>query len=342
MNFAGLKIDVPDVDEASSQLQTLSSKGHQNNAAIEPIASARVLDLSEDEMPTIADLYDTILQNWVAPLPSDVPIRVRQHKERLARRMAAEVILATSRIRPGGMRELNTESIAEPSQDNGILLPILPSKPGDNIHSDGTQWPSLQALPTPPHSSLPSSSMIPSSPPLSPANPPAPADPIARLGKHLQIRDTSATPTIIPTNVNQLLAHWQPGTDPHTYDWDATERLLQPEDIDESSNEQREKARRRRERRQKRQQREDELARAKSTSQPVVFPRSSLGPMLGGMASSSQMGTQVHSQIPVPNNDPRGLGGIGGLGAPQSQVEPGRFGGRLDKKKKKKGRVSGF
>lgn len=138
----------------------------------------------------------------------------------------------------------------------------------------------------------------------------------------------------IRANASQVLKHWEVGNHPLRYDWAATERALQPEDMDEESQKQREKERKRKERREKRQQREDELARAKAASQAAVFSRSSPGPMFGGMGSSSQIVPQSHSQSQVPTLN-RGF-------VPQSQVEPGKFGGRLDKKKKKKTRVSGF
>jgi RNA polymerase I-specific transcription initiation factor RRN6 len=160
------------------------------------------------------------------------------------------------------------------------------------------------------------------------------------------------TPTIIPPNVSKLLSHWQPGIDPSTYDWEATERVLQTETPDETSQELREKERKKKERREKRQRREDELLRAKSqtSSQSIfaqpAFPRSSPGPMFGGMASSSQAPIPMSSQQPSQSQSQGGVsGGFGGVYSvvPQSQVEPGRFGGRPDKKKKKgKSRVSGF
>jgi RNA polymerase I-specific transcription initiation factor RRN6 len=142
--------------------------------------------------------------------------------------------------------------------------------------------------------------------------------------------------------VAQGLAHWQLGSDPHAYDWASLERALQSKDLDEESQLQREKERKKRERREKRQQRENELMKAKleltrsnAVSQPTAFPRSSPGPMLGGMGNSSQVSSQSQSQIQVP---PHG----GSFMMPQSQVERGKFGGKLDKKKKKKGRISGF
>lgn len=326
MESVGLKVNVPDVDRASTQLCDLFSLEHQqDNVEIERIAPAHVLALIGNEETTISAIYDSVLQNWIGSLPQDVPIRVRQHKERLSRRIAAEIMLASTRIR---QKELAMESQSLQSHDNRVTLPILPSI---SINRDQPQWSSSR----PPSSILNLSSKSQSSLVTPSFTRPTPSDPLARLGKYLHINHPSLD---IPQNVNQLLAHWQPGTDPHTYDWDATECTLGPERLVEFSEEQDEKMRKRQERRQKRQRREDEAMRAKVVSQfsigaaAAMFPRSSPGPTFG---SSSQfpLSSQIASQ--------GGFGGFGGIA--QSQAEPGRFGGRPEKKKKKgKGRVSGF
>jgi len=161
---------------------------------------------------------------------------------------------------------------------------------------------------------------------------PASSDPLSRLSKYLQ---TSKDPVIIPPNVSQSLAHWELGKDPRVYNWVSMERTLRAEELDEESQQQREKERKKKERREKRQQRENELMRAKTASQLNAYPRSSPGPMLGGMGSSSQVPSQSQSQSQIPFQ-------TGGFMMPKSQVERGKFGGKLDKKKKKKGRISGF
>jgi RNA polymerase I-specific transcription initiation factor RRN6 len=350
MEFANMKLEVSDVDEASADLQGLFSTGDaQALVDVERIASARLLDLTEGDDLTIAGVYDAMLHTWIAPLPREVPIRVRKHNERLARRVAAELIFSSTRIRTKEsniymnhkLQEPTTGSQRGPSQDSGVVLPILPSKPREGTFDNPSSWSFSQPLPTPPYSSIPSSSFPTSSPPAPTSAPATPSDPLARLGRHLRRREAPHDPANLVQNVVQLLGHWQPGADPHTYDWSAIERALQPEDLDEESQQQREKERKKKERREKRQQRENELMRAKAFSQPTLYPRSSPGPMLGGMESSSQMPTQKSSQVPVSEGGFKGPGGRDILG-PQSQVEPGKFGGRLDKKKKKKGRVSGF
>lgn len=333
-------VDLSDVDEASVKIgQLFQVDTPQNAYSLSYIAPSQVLHLPGLEQTSIADLYDTILQEWIALLPAEVSVPVRQAKERLARRVAAEIILSSARL-----KAKEEELLADVSGD-ALSLPILPSKPAELLPS---------TLPTPPQSSVPPSS------PLFPETRPSPAtDPLSRLRQYLSINDdTPTTPTALPPSVSELLSHWQPGSDPSMYDWEATERALRPDTLDEEDQELRERERKRRERREKRQKREDELIRAKSqtSSQPIyaqpLLPRSSPGPSFGGMAASSQVSVPTSSQMPSHIHSQGinlgGFGGFGGFGGansmvPQSQVAPGRFGGRPDKKKKKgKSRVSGF
>lgn len=325
---------MPDIDDASAKVDELFADDlTRNGHLLRHIAPAHVLRLPVTENPSITNLYDTILQDWIAPLPAEIPVPVRQVKERLARRIATEVTLASSRLRSDEGERHGADS------GDSMSLPILPSKPANALPS---------SLPTPPQSSVP-----PSSPSLPESLQPPISDPLSRLRKHLEIDDESMmTPTIISKNVSELLSHWQPGTDPSTYNWEATEHALRPETPDEASQEQREKERKKKERREKRQRREDELMRAKSqTSSQITFaqpafPRSSPGPTFGGMAASSQVPMPTSSQVAGQGQSQGGgFGGFGGVNSimPQSQVEPGRFGGRPEKKKKKgKSRVSGF
>ncbi|KAF2631282.1 hypothetical protein BU25DRAFT_446165 [Macroventuria anomochaeta] len=327
-------VDVPDIDEASSRIdQLFANTDPEISHLLRRIAPVHVLHLLDSEWPSISALYDAILQEWIAPLPAEIPVPVRHAKERLARRVAAEVSLASVQLRPKEEEQPNVGS------GDPMPLPILPSKPANMFPS---------SLPTPPQSSVP-----PSSPLLPEYLRPPTRDPLSRLRRHLTINDESSMmPTILPPSVSELLSHWHPGTDPSTYDWEATERALRPEMPDEKSQELRERERKKKERREKRQRREDELMRAKSQtnsqsvfSQPA-FPRSSPGPTFGGMAASSQVpvptSSQMPSQVQSQGGSFEGFGGVHSM-VPQSQVEPGRFGGRPDKKKKKgKSRVSGF
>lgn len=331
-------LDLSDVDEASVQVDQLFEVG--NSAyRLKRIAPSHVLRLPEIEQINIANLYDTILEDWIAPLPAEVSVMVRQAKERLARRVAAEVILSSAHLLS------EDETLPLSASNDAVSLPGVPLKAAELLPS---------TLPTPPQSSVP-----PSSPLFPEARPASATDPLSRLRSYLSINDvTPLTPATLTPSVSELLSHWQPGSDPNLYDWEATEYALRPGSLDEEDQESRERERKRREKRERRQKREDELIRAKSqtSSQPMytqpTILRSSPGPSFGGMAASSQVPIPTSSQIPSHvHSQGAGLGGFGGFGGfrgassmlPQSQVEPGRFGGRPDKRKKKgKSRVSGF
>jgi RNA polymerase I-specific transcription initiation factor RRN6 len=354
MGFAGHMITVLDIDESSSRLYDLCThERHPKPVELRYIASPQALHFltsNHDEHDlTMSFLYDTFLQYWIAPLPVNIPTRVRQSKEKLARRIAAEVLLASMRIRhaePYPSTEQTDGSQVGMSWESGSALPTLPSVreesgPDDiEIASSQPWWPSSQLLPaapspstlsTPNHSSTLST--------LSSSIPSRPSNPITRLSQHLKINNP---PPEIRQGVGKVLAHWTPGSDPSTYDWEATTQSLDQEE-DEESQQQREKAKRKQERLKKRQRREEEIARGRGgmESQPPYaleqlsmsqIPRRSPGPGIGGMGEfdTGKVGgsSQSHSQ---------------GMPFIQSQVEPGRHGGRPVKKKKKlKVRVSGF
>lgn len=327
-------LDVPDIDEASARFQQLVAS--QGSSILRPIASPSVLRVGGNEQPSFTNLYDTILEDWIAPLPVQTAVPVRQAKERLARRIAAEITLASTQLRP-----VEEERSSESSSGLASLQVLLP-RPVDLLPS---------SLPTPPQSSIP-----PSSPLFPETLKPSTNDPLLRLRKHLKVdNDLVGISMLLPPSVSELLSHWQPGTDPRTYDWEAAERAIRPDAADEESQEQQEEERKRKERRARRQRREDERlwAKTQASSQPAfmqpLFPRSSPGPAFDAMAASSQVPVPTSSQIPSHVRSQGGaFGGFGGFGGmnsmvPQSQVEPGKFGGRNDKKKKKgKSRVSGF
>src|SRR4051794_31591664 len=95
LEIADMHLDVTDIDEASSALQKLHLADQDHNSAlVQHIAPLSVLELDEGLQFSMNNLYDDILNHWVKPLPSHTSNRVRQRKERLARRIAAEVMMA--------------------------------------------------------------------------------------------------------------------------------------------------------------------------------------------------------------------------------------------------------
>jgi RNA polymerase I-specific transcription initiation factor RRN6 len=277
-------------------------------------------------------------------MPSNTPSRVRLRKERIARRIAAEVVMAGTRCQqqePALVPEVGLHAI------NSLSVPILPSQPLAGSPSKSSQWISSQPLPSPPLTQR-SQSEIQSSPQPSLPETFGPADPLARLSKHLKLKDESIPQASISTSVERLLSHWQPGTDPHDYEWDMAERAYRAELSDADSQKLTEKARRRKERRERKQQRENEMIRTQPSSQPFTFAkpasfsRSSPGPMPGGMGNSSQVPSQPFTRVPLPGTGIRSSQPGFDPSVARSQVEPGKYGGRPDKKKKKNNRMSGF
>ncbi|PVH96918.1 hypothetical protein DM02DRAFT_730873 [Periconia macrospinosa] len=321
MEYINSEIFVSDVVDASTGLVRLfPEEEHGDRLRLRRIASDYVLGLTEtddQETSTVLSLYDTLLKGWIAPLPAEIPVSVRQRLERLARRIAAEVVLSTTRLRHDPVDTLDI------------------SQPSANQHEDEV----VPNVLTPPSSSDPFSSQLQSSLPTisetaskSPAESKPAPDPLSRLSKHLRIEKRSTGD--VPPGIAQVLTHWQTGTDPKTYDWTAVEEAIQEEveAEDQETRAKREKARRRKERQEKRQRREDDLFKHRTSSQPQVL-RSSPGPTFviphSMQMPSSQSQSQSQSQ-PFP-----------GL-IVQSQAEPGKHGSRPQKKKKGKTRMSGF
>ncbi|KAF2473752.1 uncharacterized protein BDR25DRAFT_256583 [Lindgomyces ingoldianus] len=328
------RVNVLDIDEASLHLNALFSAFENSpSLKIRHIASNQVLQISEvdGQQATISSLYDTILQNWIAPLPAAVPARTRQRIERLARHIAAEIMLASLRIRriepaPPSLDELALQ--AGPTQDSAVAMHILLSRPNKETQLSPSSSQQFLIRQSSSSSQSQSQTVLPTPEP-TPMN-----NPLSRLNQHLQI--AKPINTAVPPSVNQVLMHWRLGEDPSTYNWDATTRVVQEElqGSDEISAERRAKLQRKAERHLKKQRRETQIfrerqmAESQSTflqSQSALVRggrlRSSPAPMVG-MGGSSQVQGLSQSQ---------GLGGI----MVQSQVEPGRFGGRPEKKRKK-------
>lgn len=328
-------INVSDVDDMSTELQELYlSRSASHPSGAQWLASASLLGLTNGEDSSISNLYDNILQHWVAPLPAHIPTRVRQQKERLSRRLAAEIILASFCLKIRDLNGQDTNRQVVPAEGDNLSLPVLPSRPIDLSQTQISGATSSQ-------SSFPSSlPTIHSSPPPEPSRialPPTASDPLTRLKMHLQVRETSATPIKLLSAVDQILTHWELGVDPQKYDFSASNTAQQRAEDEQMNQEQQikdhKKALRRAERKK---QREASRSQVQFTSQPAIFPRSSPGPAFPS--------SQVQPQVQVQSQTQPRFSGPGGtdLLAPMSQIEPGRFGGRPDKKKKKKSRISGF
>ncbi|OCL12444.1 hypothetical protein AOQ84DRAFT_437008 [Glonium stellatum] len=346
-DFARSFIKVTDIDEASLILQELLQAPLRTLDAdipsfeIKKIASTsylRLIGLEKNDF-SIATVFEDILRTLIAPLPRNIPREMRKVEEKLARRIAAESLLASFRVRfhETDMRIISPEMQQETSQSSSIALPVRSSEKGKERESSVFSEPSsshystssqaVPSLPTPETtpSLISGSSFTSFSSGLSDG-------PINRLKQHIHM---SKPPSPQNHPGYQLLMHWQRhlNQDPKTYDWEATTRAIQEESDAEGdglSTSRRARLQRRAERHLKRQRRETAAAAAAtSASQPLLATelaqyRSSPGPAMSGVGSS-QTGGVGSSQMGV-----------------ASQLERGAFGGRPVAKKTKKTKTPGF
>lgn len=303
---------------------------------IEGISISGLLPTSHT-VGAIASTYDAIVSYWITPLHNKVPGRVRLAKEQLARRIAAELTLASHVLR--------IEEIEEQPESQQDTNPATESQSWDlpmHFASSQLQNPfasqyksqSQSVLPTPSPTGTPSVTTASSR-----ATTLFSAE-ISNLSKFTTF--TKSTPSALPRSLSKLLSHWTPGTDPAAYDWVATSRSINQRTREEEADsqlteKQRARAHRKAERYIRRQRKEAEISQSQmlassqmpelvvSASQPqpqparkpTAFSQGRQGPVppaFGGMPSSSQ-----HI----------------GPGA-ASQAVPGRFGGRPPAKKKRK------
>ncbi|KAF2497030.1 hypothetical protein BU16DRAFT_484474 [Lophium mytilinum] len=338
------QIQVADIDDVSSKFDELFQSALRQNEPDQPQLEIRTahwllknIAPDSDAGLSIASVYDELLRTYIAPLPRNIPIRIRQVKERVARLVSTEVLLASSRLRYVDLPPPKLEETQLESQEiAGFTLPVRPSGKGKERESEppscnarpGSNNPTT-SLPTPETTpSLASGSTFTSSSHGSSDNP------YTRLKQHLQITKPQRLTQSDLSAGSQVLLHWRNhfGQDPVNYDWEATTKAIKDtmsiNEDDGMSETQRARLRRKAERHLKRQRRETAAADAAlsmprfttSESQPSIT--SELTPL----RSSPGPYRQENSQFKQASSQP----------ALASQVERGVFGGRPEAKKTKK------
>lgn len=284
---------------------------------------------------TLSSTYDSIVSYWISPLPKSIPGRIRLAKEQLARRLAADVTLASHILRP--------EEITDPTetqQDPGSQTWDLPMRGAEPSQASQFSAPiaSHSALPTPSPTGTPSVTTA------SSRTSAYSSAEVSRLRKYATF--TKPAPSSLPRSLTKILSHWTPGADPSTYDWITTSRQItqqtQEEEADSQLTEkQRARLHRKAERHIRRQRKEAAASQQQhlASSQMPELIVSASQPQFGGGRSESQ-------RLPGP---PMGFAGLAGssqsvapaLGA-ASQGVAGRFGGGGMRPPVKKKRKQGF
>ena len=277
----------------------------------------------------LPDVYDSLIKAWIAPLPSSIPGRTRIALEKVVRDVVMQISLSSYNVHihqgpilaqqdAHGDRTESRPPFVVPvrrriSETNcgKHKEPVVMSSPA--LDSSQASQDDLSLRRSPPPAQLISKSM--QSPQQSePASSLVESEDIASL--RLKALASLKPQPALPTKMSNLLNQWDLGADPAVYDWEAAQQAFNVGE--ESEDETQTKQRRRAQKRQIR-QRFDTTA---SSSQPL--PK------------------KVASSQPHSAHEPQGSSQQRQDMAIQSQVEPGRFGGRPNKVKGQKPRKKGF
>ncbi|PGH05621.1 hypothetical protein AJ80_08313 [Polytolypa hystricis UAMH7299] len=268
-------------------------------------------------------LYDSLIRDWLSPLPSNIPNQLRMSKEKLLRVIVSDLTLSrvcfVPRQLPDDEEEFHGSYDAENASAPDSMLgpnsqpsmqqsePYASSQMGDLDTQTQTPKPTKRTCPT--------------------------------LRKYTTINEQLPATRRV---TNNILSHWALGSDPSTYDWETTTRAVQDEesqsDVDQTSKERR---RKRREERRRRRLTEQAQSQASVSSVPVIQ-------MWG--SQPQQQGFQHHHQSldttsPAPNILKSSQ--VTEEDLPMTQIERGLFGGRDAGRRKsikdrKKKRAAGF
>ncbi|KAK2805951.1 hypothetical protein FQN50_005966 [Emmonsiellopsis sp. PD_5] len=293
---------------------------------------------SRPNHPNITRLYDSLVRDWLFPLPGDVPNKIRMTKEKIIRNILMELIL--SRI------TITRKDIPEQPTTTAAATTVTTSQSQTPFTQEDTYtYTSLPSSPPPPPPS--------SQPPSQPHNP-------------LSLYTPLPTPPSLPAPsrlITTTLSHWKPSTDPSTYDYLATTHsLAEGEELESGS----QSAARRRKRREAR-RRSRQMGMAEHGGSLEIMERTTQGPMTPVVVASSSQVPVVRSQSQSQRESGFGVGVEFGTGAgasglrfgtqvvqssqvkeeelPMTQIERGAFGGRsavgMGKKKGLGGGVGG-
>ena len=314
--------DAEDQPEPSMQLALRS-------VALLPV----VLNYPTSQVPgsdTLSHFHNNIVNHWISPMSDHMSDMVRLSKEQLARRMAAEVALASQVLRVQEPPIKQPTQSQSQSQDQMWDLPVRPPPTPSTSRATPSVYFDASSQPQSPSKSRRSPSVTPSVATGSSFPSTFTAPPISRLSHYTNFSGNLALPPL-PRRLNRVLAHWVPGADPASYEWLTASRHFSQRDEEEAEGEgMTEKERSRMERRTQRYVRRQRREAEASQRQQML---------------SSQAPEIVTASQPAPvsraNSQPAALGGDSQsqeVSQPMaSQVLPGRHGGRPARKKRKSG-----
>ncbi|KAF2486843.1 RNA polymerase I-specific transcription initiation factor RRN6-like protein [Neohortaea acidophila] len=279
---------------------------------------------------SLHDMIEALRKTWTLPLADDPASSTETSREHLVNQVAAQVALASHLLRyeeplsqAGDTQPSQTQS--QPTQDD--LPAHSPATPSSARHTPSIYF---DASSQPPFSPSTSTSIT------SHRSSTIPAPEVVRLRQYTSFSKPNPPP--LSRSINRVLSHWQPGTNPSTYDWSAAltrrtreeEALAAEENEGEMTERQRRRLQRRTERYMARQRREAEESQRQQmlSSQIPDFGFSASQLMQSGSRGDIREGS-VRSGAPLQSSQ-----------IAASQVVAGRHAARRPAKKQK--RKSGF
>jgi RNA polymerase I-specific transcription initiation factor RRN6 len=359
------ELNMSDMDRVSAEIQRLTTMerpqsslapddtddvDHSTRVVLRPLEHISLLgqQSTRHSGSNIIPIYDAIVSHWITPLPLQVPGRVRLAKEQHARRIAAELALASHVLRVENIEELpetQEDTRIAGSQKRSWDLPMhIASSQINNPYASQLQSQS-QSLPTPSPTGTPSITTASSRTSISSAE-------ISHLAKFTTF--TKPPPSTLPRSLTKILNHWTPGSDPEAYDWVATSRTISQQTREEEADsqlteKQRARAHRKAERHIRRQRKEAQASQVQmlaSSQMPELVVSASQPQAGGGGARGGGGGKQPYHYASAGRQGappPPHFGGMLGSSQSQSlgpaaasQAVAGRFGGRPPVKKKRK------
>ncbi|KAM0697020.1 hypothetical protein Q7P36_003091 [Cladosporium allicinum] len=356
------ELNMSDMDHVSAEIQRLTTMehsqlpstpdetddvDHNTRVVLRPVECISLLGQQPTQQSgsNIIPTYDAVVSHWITPLPPQVPGRVRLAKEQQARRIAAELALASHVLRVEEIEqptESQDDTRTAGSQKQSWDLPMhIGSSQMNNPYASQLQSQS-QSLPTPSPTGTPSVTTASSRTSISSAE-------ISHLKKFTTF--TKPPPSTLPRSLTKILNHWTLGSDPEAYDWVATSRTISQQTREEEADsqlteKQRARAHRKAERHIRRQRKEAQASQVQmlassqmpelvvSASQPQAVGGGVRGDIGGGSKSFASAGRQG---APPPSGFGGMMGSSQSMGpAAASQAVAGRFGGRPPVKKKRK------
>jgi RNA polymerase I-specific transcription initiation factor RRN6 len=289
------------------------------------------LDLFESSKVKLVDLYDRLVNDWLSTLQHDIPGRTRIMKERVIRKVAAELALTQPILQRKPLHEAGIGRSTENTNHETIDdLSPMPVNPPSSLEIGKRRL------------SVPR--VISSDYALEPAASKTTIQSIFLAEEQGVSKSTSGTEPVYcglasmttfhtqrpPSGaMANLLSHWQVGSDPATYSWQRMAQTLEEEDLQRASKATTPKPRPR-----------------KKASQGTPLNSSQLPPVSSNALAAREWGSQPEG------GEPSRMLRFQSSQAmeedlPMTQVERGTFGGREASRKtfmkaRKKKRAAGF